>query len=189
MTNDWDRGQSLVSVSSKKSRHPATHPKLKLKTVPGAWLLPLLLLLPAIGAAQDPPLQEPAPPTWESGYRAGEAAAREKPVTDWLLIGGGASLLTSGCAVPFTGAAAFVVERPRIRVPDVDDACGAAYALGYEEGFEITVKRRRAAAAWFSGASVAMVMAMGLGIVNYHRAQQQDPEDASLVVSPALFRF
>lgn len=146
------------------------------------WVWLLLLLSSATATAQ-----ESAPASYDDGFRAGVAAAREKPVYDWLAIGGGASLLTSGCATPFVGPAAFVIERPRIRVPDADPSCGAAYALGWDEGFEITVKRRRAAAGWLGAGTMAFVLAAGLGIVNYQRAQKEG--EASLVVPPALFRF
>lgn len=142
-----------------------------------------LFSLPILAGAQE---AEPAP-TFDDGFRAGVAGAREKPVYDWLAIGGGASLLTSGCATPFVGPAAFLVERPRIHIPGVDPSCGAAYELGYAEGFEITVKRRRAAAGWLGAGTMAIVLAAGLGIVNYSRAQREG--DASLVVSPTVFRF
>ena len=142
-----------------------------------------LLLFSATAAAQE----SAPPPSWDDGFRAGVEAAREKPVYDWLAIGGGASLLTSGCATPFVGPAAFVIERPRISVPDADPSCGAAYSLGWDEGFEITVKRRRAAAGWLGAGTMAFVLAAGLGIFNYQRAQKEG--EASLVASPMLFRF
>lgn len=173
---------------------PLSPRKLKRKTLPGVWLFafPLLLLSSSPAFAQVPtPTPTPAP-TFDDGFRAGVEDARKKPVYDWLAIGGGASLLTSGCATPCVGPAAFVVERPRIEIPGVDPSCGAAYALGYEEGFEITVKRRRAAAGWLGAGTVAIVLAAGLGIVNYRaseRARREEEAEASLVAPPALFRF
>lgn len=121
--------------------------------------------------------QESDTPTYDDGFRAGADAAREKPVWDWLAIGGGASLLTSGCATPCIGAAPFFVERPPIVVDGADPARPPAYLLGYEEGFEITVKRRRAAAAWLGAGTVAVVLAAGLGIVNYRAAERERREN------------
>jgi hypothetical protein len=179
-----ERSESKGSVST----------RLRLAQRERVGLAIALLLVGSTAFAQEPePTPTPTPaPTFDDGFRAGVEDARKKPVYDWLAIGGGASLLTSGCATPIIGLAPFSIEKPRIDVPRVDPACGPAYSLGYEEGFEITVKRRRAAAGWLGSATVALALAAGLGIVNYRaaeRARREGDAEGSLVVSPALFRF
>ena len=126
--------------------------------------------------------------THEEGYRDGAAEAREEPVTDWILIGGGASLLSSGALIPCVPPAPFLVEKPETTIEGLDESRGADYAAGYRKGYEQTLHSRRAVAGTVSAVIVASVLAAGLGIVNHVRAEE-DAKGSLAQPAPVLFRF
>lgn len=127
----------------------------------------------------------------EEGYRDGAAEARQVPVTDWVLLGGGASLLSSGALIPCVPPAPFLVEKPATTIEGLDASRGEEYAAGYRKGFEQTLHSRRAVAGTVSAVIVGTVLAAGLGIVQYVRAEEdaKGARGALPAPPPALFRF
>lgn len=126
--------------------------------------------------------------THEEGYRDGAAEAREERITDWVLIGGGASLVSSGVLIPCVPPAPFLVEKPETTIRGLDETRGPDYAIGYRKGYEQTLQSRRAIAGTVSAVVVGTVLAAGLGIVQYLRAEEGEP-GALTSPSSAVLRF
>ena len=147
------------------------------------------LLVAALLAAPPAAAQERCgteSPERAEGYRDGAAEARTKPLVDWMLIGAGGSLLSSGFGTVCMPPAPFLVDWPERPYERLDPTRGEEYALGYAKGYDQTLRSRRALAGFASAATVATLLAVGYGLAVTYRAQEA--EDSEAFAAP-LLRF
>lgn len=155
------------------------------------WTLPLLALLAIHGKpvfAQDTvPVAPPAAPvmakkgSYTEGLVQGELQANTHGTGGWGAggFGGGCILGAIGC-LSVTGAA-YVVDPPTPRHILLDQQYSSEFQLGYQQGWEKRLKRRRVNSA-FLGGTVGTLVLVGVwvAIVASAPAEEDDQSQAAM---------
>lgn len=150
--------------------------------------------VPPTSAPPQPPPQPPqqplaipgdtrAPPTiplYTQGYQDGREAARGRSAVDWALVGAGSTCVLSvfGCLGATTAGATLTPNPPSVYFEGLNntDPRDNDYWMGYRQGYDRTLRSKRAMAAFAGGSAVVALSAVALGGLFMLGVIETDPE-------------